>query len=182
MTQADRFRAAFGELSQKERDDLEFCAWDHAWGTGFDDVELFTEAVQRTCDETRHWPDNVPVAPYLRMVIASIASSERKKYERFISDGNFSYRVGGSVGTNTVADLDGFASEADSPEEKVIKVQVLSLFLSLFEGKAIETTILNRMLMGHGGELLRGDIPRGTFDNAYRQIFRTMKRFRDQCA
>lgn len=55
-----------------------------AFGTGWEGTDLFHEAIKRVLDDTnaRHCPHDVPFPVFLKNVMRSIASSERKKRAR----------------------------------------------------------------------------------------------------
>src|SRR5437763_1361479 len=93
--QAERFRADYAELSQRDRMQLIECAEWSSVRTGLEASDLISEAVQRIIDGRRNWPETVPLVPFLINVMRSIGDAERTKKSREYADGTFSYRPGG---------------------------------------------------------------------------------------
>jgi hypothetical protein len=178
--QAQRFLAEYGSLSHADKLRLEKCAEVNSFETGISGSELFIDAISRIKVGGRHWPPDVKLVPFLRNVIRSVGSARRKRHNRIISDGNFSYRPGGARAGYTVVSLDALPSSELSPEEVLIRIDTKRLIRSLFDRRPVEAVLIERMFEGLRGAELQGDLPDSVFKNAYKQIMRTIHRYRRQ--
>tara|TARA_R110002126_G_scaffold67489_1_gene170908 strand:- start:1797 stop:2369 length:573 start_codon:yes stop_codon:yes gene_type:complete len=109
---SDEFRVAVDSLTQSELLRLYKKGGYRAAGTGMTGQELLNEAIVRTLDKGgRNCPTDVPIAVFLGNAMRSIASSERKKFDREPAEGD-------ANDESTV--IGRAASEAADPEAQAI--------------------------------------------------------------
>ena len=98
-----------------------------AMGTGMEGDDLLNEAIQRTLEEGRKCPADVPVAVYLGNAIRSIADGEREKYARRtpVGDGHDEDSPVGKL-------ADGNPSPADAALDRIEFQRVIGRIQDIF--------------------------------------------------
>jgi len=178
-TQGERFDVEFADLSKGDLARLQRSAEINSPYTGLDPKELFAEAVCRIKDGRRIWPAQVPLVTFLRNVMGSVATAERKTRSRESFDGSFVYRPGGGRAGAVIVSLEAFSSPESSPEENAIRIQNRKLIRSLFENHPVELELVDRMFRGLEGKELQGDFADILFRRAMARIRNTIIAYRE---
>ena len=173
-TQRERFDLEFAALQEGDLARLKRSAEINSLYTGLDPEDLLNEAVCRTIEFRRIWPADVPLVTFLRNVMGSIATAERKTRSRESSDGSFAYRSGGGRAGTVVVSLEAFSSLEPSAEENIIRAQNRRLKRAIFENYPLELELVDRMLRGLDGKELQGDFADSLFKRAMARIRNTL--------
>ncbi len=75
-------RAAINSLSDADHVRLVGFAGALAFGSGLDPQEIYNDAIVAALEESRVWPPDVALVPFLKMSMRSIASNAKKKTRR----------------------------------------------------------------------------------------------------